>query len=256
MTQPAHLSDEQMTRYRNREMTGVELLDLDSHLSTCADCRERLYKAGRSSAGMKELRSEFSEHLQYADIVACSEGSGKPLHVAHIRECAGCRAEVQDLSRFRTELADTPRRPVAMPKKPWVRYRIPLGIAAAGVVVAGGVTFALRRGGTPPAPAPATVEQAEASIPAPDREIFERAIASGRLDRAPILEGLVSRRGTLLGGPEGKRTIELLTPVGTAVLGDRPFLRWSGLETASSYVVAVFDEKFQKVAESPAIEGT
>jgi hypothetical protein len=256
MTQPAHLTDEQMTRYRNSELTPPELLDLDSHLSACADCRGRLYTANRSTAGLRELRSDFSEHLEYADVVRCSEGSGNPEHLEHLRECSRCQSEVQDLSRFRTELEDTTRRPTVISIKPWVRYRFPAGIAAAMLLVAGGSFFALRHASAPKPAAPAPVEHAEAAIPAPEREVLERALATGKLERSPILEGLLSKPGTLLGSAARQARIDLLSPVGTGVLTDRPLLRWTPVDGASSYVVSIFDEKFQKLQESPALETT
>jgi hypothetical protein len=256
MTQPAHLTDEQMTRYRTRELTPTELLELDHHLSACAECRGRLYAANRSSASLRELRSEFSEHLSYDQIVSCSEGSGKPVQLKHIRECSRCQAEVQDLSRFRTELEDTPRKPVVVPIKPWVRYRIPAGIAAAVLLVAGGITFSLRRPTKSDEAAPAPVQHAEASLPKPEREILERALASGRLERAPILDGLIGKEGTLLGDAAKQPRLDLLNPVGTAILADEPILRWTPLDGALSYTVSVFDERFQKVQESPAVQTT
>jgi hypothetical protein len=40
------------------------------------------------------------------------------------------------------------------------------------------------------------------------------------------------------------------------VLSSQPVLRWTPVSDATSYVVAIFDEKFQKVAESPSINST
>jgi hypothetical protein len=255
MTEPAHLNDEQMTRYRNQDLSPVELLDVDSHLSACAECRGRLYTAGRTTPQLRELRRELSEHLQYEEIVACSLGAGKSLHLNHIRECSTCQADVQDLSRFRTELADTQRKPVVIPMQSWRRYRIPLGIAAAVVLVAGGILFTLSQSRTSP-PIAKPVEHAEAQIPQRERDILDRALASGNLEKAPALEGLIGKPGTLLGKAAEQNRMDLLNPVGTAVLTDRPILRWTPFTGASSYVVAIFDEKFQKVAESPALETT
>jgi hypothetical protein len=259
MTEPAHLNDEQMARYRDRELTPRELLDVDSHLSTCADCRSRLYSAVRTTQQLRELRREYSEHLRYADIVACSEGSGNALQLQHIRECPSCQAEVLDLSHFRSELADTPRKAEVVPMKPWARYRLPAGIAAAVLLVAGGITVMMQKARAPQVaqiPAAEPVQRAEASIPQREREILDRALATRSLEKAPVLEGLIARQGTLLGQEAKRDRIDLHGPVGTAVLTDQPIFRWTPIPDAASYVVAIFDEKFQKITESPALEGT
>ncbi len=258
METPEHLTDAQMSRYRERKLSAVELLDLDSHISSCSDCRDRLSIEHRATARAQSLRADLAGHLVYADIVQCSEGNGKPNQLNHLRECPKCRAEVQDLSRFRTELLDTPRRPIELPVKPWARYRIPLGIAAAVLVVAGATTFALRRPATPAAPtqAVAPAPQADPEIPAAERQILQAAITTGTLERAPVLDNLIARRGTLLSPTAPRPAITLLAPVGTTVLSDRPVLRWTMSPDATSYVVAVFDEKFQKLAESPALTVT
>ncbi len=257
MTEPTHLSDEQLSRYRDRTLTAVELLDLDGHLSACPECRERLYVEGRGTSTLKALRSNLTEHLSYADVVSCSEGNGKPHVIQHIRECPECQAEVMDLSRFRTELVEIPRQPIELPVKPWVRYRIPLGIAAAVLVIAGASTFALRR--TPKveqAQTTAQPAQADPGLPPAERQMLQQAMATGRLERAAVLDNLVRARGTLLSPSSPKPKIVLLQPVGTTVLSDRPVLRWTPNNEATSYVVSIFDEKFQKLAESPAMTAT
>jgi hypothetical protein len=199
-------------------------------------------------------RAGLPAHLTYADTVACSEGHGAPHQIAHIRQCAACQGEVQDLSRFRTELVETPRRPIEPPRKPWAPHRVALGIAAAVLVIAGGAFIAMQRTRrVSPVQTAARAPQADPAIPAAEREILQRAIASGRLDRAPVLDRLIAKRAALLNPNATKPPIELLAPVGTTVLSDRPVLRWTPGGNATSYVVAIFDETRQKIVESPAL---
>jgi len=202
-------------------------------------------------------RANLSVHLAYADIVACSEGHGNPQQLGHIHRCATCQAEVQDLSRFRTELVGTPRRPIASPRKSWVRYRMPLAIAAAVLAIAGGASVALRRP-KPETQAPTftSTTQPDPTIPAAEREILQRAMTSGQLERAPVLDHLITRRGALPNPNAPKPAIELLAPVGTTVLSDRPILRWTPVANATSYVVAILDAQSRTVAESPALTST
>lgn len=257
---PEHLTDEQLSRHHDRTLTPVELLELDGHISACAACRDLLYSDHGASAKIKALRTDLSEHLDYAEIVGCSEGNGKPLQLNHIRQCADCQAEVQDLSRFRTELVETPRKPAEEPKKALVlRYRIPLGIAAAVLAIAGATTFALRqptRVGAPPQAAATPQQHADPALPAAERQMLELALSTGFLERAPVLDKLIARPGALPSGLRPRPPIVLLAPVGTAVLTDRPVLRWTPTAEATSYAVAIFDEKLQKVAESPTLTVT
>jgi hypothetical protein len=169
---------------------------------------------------------------------------------------------VQDLSRFRSELRATPRAPVEMPRKPLPRWAVPAGIAAAALLIAGGgVSMLMRRRPEPPpaialkpsAPAPVAVDT---TIPAADQQTLELATSTHRLERAPILDNLITQPGTLLAGKSDTPHFDLLGPVGTTVLTDRPVLRWMPVDGATAYVVSIFDEHFVKVVESPAQPNT
>jgi hypothetical protein len=255
MTVPAHLNDEQVAQYLNRTLTPIELLDLDAHVSACAVCRERLYSENRAGAAVRSIRAEMQGHLEYADIVSCSEGMATEEQRAHLRDCPMCQGEVLDLSRFRTELQETRRAPATMPKRDWTRLRNPLGIAAAVLLIAGAGVWSSHR--SKPAPAPlASQKPVEAPLPPAERQMLDLAIASNRFERAPVLDRLIAKKGTLLGSKSETGTFDLLAPLGTTVLTDRPVLRWTPLNGASTYVVSIFDEHFNRVAESPAIGAT
>jgi hypothetical protein len=81
----------------------------------------------------------------------------------------------------------------------------------------------------------------------------DRVLSSHKFDRAPVLDRLIAKRGVLLGAPGEARTFDITSPMGTAVLSDRPTFRWQDVEGASQYVVSVFDADFRKVAESPSL---
>jgi hypothetical protein len=207
----------------------------------------------------RQERADLPNHLSYGEIVTCSEGEGKPDQLSHIRECAWCQAEVQDLSRFRTELVETPRRAAGFSPLAWAsRHRIPLGIAGAVLVFAVAAAFAFRRSGAPretaPVAQPQPQERADPRLPPAEREILQRALDTGVLERAPVLDSLIARPP----GPQDAKApvaeppFMLLAPVATTVLSDRPHLRWTAEPRASSYVVAIYDQS-QKIAESPAL---
>src|SRR3954454_11474665 len=120
MKETAHLTDEQLARYRDRTMSPVELLDVDSHISACAPCRDTLFVRQHAGSQIKGLRADLAGHLDHAGVVACSEGMATDEQKQHLRDCSMCQGEVLDLSRFRTELHDTPRAPIVIPSK-WPR---------------------------------------------------------------------------------------------------------------------------------------
>src|ERR1035438_8393838 len=148
MTQPEHLTDEQFAQYRSRTLAPVELLDVDEHIAHCGACRDRLYREGSAGAGLRQLRADLSEHLEYDQIANCANGSFPPDVAQHLKECDMCRAEVDDLAQFRAELKSAPRAPIQMPAR-----RIPWRLAAAAaVLLAASLTvWYLRQTPAPPA---------------------------------------------------------------------------------------------------------
>src|SRR5690349_4103430 len=104
-----HLTDGQVSEYRARTLSATALLEIDQHLADCDACRSRLYDAARSAARLRELRRDLAEHLTYDQTVACAEGRTASEIEQHLRECAMCQSEVDDLRRFRSELASAPR---------------------------------------------------------------------------------------------------------------------------------------------------
>ena len=252
MTESGHLAEEQFARHRDRELSPREVLEVDSHIAHCAECRNRLYVLNRTAAGIRGLRARLSRHLGYEEIVACSEGNGKPHQLQHLRECPGCQGDVQDLSRFRTERVEIPRKPKEPPARNWSKYKLPLGIAAAVLAVGGAVTFFLTRSGSDPAPVQSTVQRADPALPPAEREILQRALTDERFARAPVLAALITRPP----GTPVPQAFETIGPVGTVVVQDRPVFRWKFFADATGYVVSVYDQQSRKLVESPLLTST
>ncbi len=257
MKEPPHLTDEQVDRYRNRNLAPAALLEIDRHLSVCEPCRDRLYASVGATSRIASLRADLSGHLDYAGVVACAARSASPEQEEHLGICADCRGEVEDLRAFQQELRETPRAPLVMPVRPAAKWRVPLTIAA-GLAVVGVTLWTLRSSNpqpTPVASVPSAVS-AEAPLTPSERQTLELAQAGGKLERAPVLDRLVTRRGTLLGPGGDARRFDLTGPMGTVVTTDRPVFHWNALPGAVSYKVAIFDENFDSVATSPAVTGT
>lgn len=234
MNAPSHLTDEQIARYRGRTLDPADLLDADDHLAGCDACRERLAR-GRSLRGdAAQLMARVTDHLDYDAVVACAEGRGTDEQRRHAAGCELCAAELADLRRFQGELRRTP---VEIPRPRFSRKWIGL---AAGLALFGELGFWTWLNHRTK-PAPSTTVAVSASVPP--------------FERAAVLDRLISKPGALLGASTGAPEFELIGPMGTAVVTDRPVFRWRPFSEGARYVVAVFDENFQKVAESPEVTG-
>ena len=256
MDQAAHLTQEQLSGYQLRTLAAAELLAVDAHLLQCAACRERLAVIAAVVPGLEDLRFQLSEHLEYEQIVACAEGGGAPELRQHLEECALCRAEVADLAAFRRELAPVPAVVVSMPSRRGPSRWLGYAAIAAGIVAV--VGLGVRRDRNVPVAAPvAGVTQpqppAEAALPADQLAALERVRGTQQFEHAAVLDRLIAKRGVLLGAAGEGKSFGIEAPVGTTVLEDRPLFRWEAVPGATQYVVAVFDENFEKVAASPAV---
>lgn len=83
--------------------------------------------------------------------------------------------------------------------------------------------------------------------------IIKRVLQGGGV-RLPALGDLRGQAGQLMGGAEPE--FKLLAPVGVVIATDRPTFRWSALEGASSYAVAIYDASLNQVATSNALTTT
>ena len=263
MYRTAHLTEEQFTGYQLRTLAPADLHSADTHLAGCSACREHLLRAAHGTGLIGELRAQLSEHLDYDDVVACAEGTAPAAIQQHLAECDLCRADVDDLRQFRSELNASPRdtKPAAvvtMPGRParqsWPKW----AAVAAGIVVLAGLSFwSVNR----PAPPPSTVSPGVVAQVAPkepeltgeQKAALAAVRGTGKFARAEVLDRLVTHRGVLLGAAPEASTFDIAGPMGTTVMADRPVFRWQAVPGASRYVVAVFDDTFRKLAESPAL---
>jgi hypothetical protein len=123
-------------------------------------------------------------------------------------------------------------------------------------VLAAGFTYRMLHRETAAPQTPIVAQAAPPPEPAlaPDQQAaIQLALSSHSLERAGILERLISKRGVLLGAPGEQKSFAINAPMGTVVLNDHPVFRWEEVAGAGKYVVAVFDDSFQKVVESPPL---
>src|SRR5215470_3662581 len=119
---PEHLSVEQITSYRERRASPAELLQVDDHISQCAECRERLSSASDLRTALQAARSRLmsghepdlsderggspqlvskSEHLAYEQLEAYVDGkmsrAARRIAETHLKACQLCSEELRDL---------------------------------------------------------------------------------------------------------------------------------------------------------------
>jgi hypothetical protein len=204
----------------------------------------------------------------------------------HERECQSCASDLDDLRILRAELQAEPARPKAWHLPMWSSRR---PIWQGALALAGGAACILlivvlarsmpRQGnsmqakreqtGTGGSPSGSqtnggatirdgnrvvtienggTVAGLEA-LPASYRTMLERALVARQIQLPSWMPELGQERGTLLGAPETRKPIRLLSPVGTAVEDQRPVFRWTTIPDAE-YQVSVYDSGYNLVAAS------
>jgi hypothetical protein len=219
-----HPTAEQLDLYRRRAASPAETVDVDTHIAAC----DRCFDAVRADA-----------HLTFDELAALADGRAGT--DPHLILCARCRGEVDDLRQMREAV-----RAESAPRRSWL---LPLAAVLAIAVVA---ALLLVRRDAPALPPPTTTTAVAETAPPPSTLLAPEAppqkeVAS--LERPAILDTLVTERGVLRGTP-AKGAFALVEPVATVVLETRPRFRWTALDHASSYEVAVVDLDRGAVVES------
>jgi predicted anti-sigma-YlaC factor YlaD len=225
-------------------------------------------------------------HLTYEDLEAYLAGrlpSARLKHCGtHLDSCEACRAELEDLRTFKSDLAGFARTEPNRRERQRGRRRrgltLPLAAAVATIVVAG-IAAVLWWGRERPhtnktsvavtvthsvAPVPAAGIQTRdtrladeiAALPADVRPAVSDAIQQGKLRFPTDLSQFRERAQTLSGARDANTGFALLDPVGEAIAETRPELRWQPLAGAIRYSVAIVDAGLHPVQRSPALRTT
>ncbi|MBO0723397.1 MAG: hypothetical protein J2P41_21415 [Blastocatellia bacterium] len=90
-------------------------------------------------------------------------------------------------------------------------------------------------------------------LPPAYQQMVERALATQKIERSPLLTELTRTEGSARGRGGRNEEFSVIEPLEEVTLSDRPAFRWSPLAGATGYVVEVFDKKLDLAAASPQI---
>jgi hypothetical protein len=277
-----HLTEEELRQYRRRTMPSPALLEADDHLARCSECRRSLERVEPGAASDVALwraltgaETAGQQHVSHEELVAFVENdwsiTDRSRVTAHLEGCAECRADSEDLSRFRAELEDRPKpdRIAKIRRRP--AWFIPVWVGAAAVILVG-IFVGLRFDQGTGEPQPNVIAQltdaggairldssgqlvTPAPLEAADAAKIKDALINRRIEPAAVLTQFASPPGQLLGRPTGPSRSALVAPVATAVASDQPVLRWRPFGDGQ-YMISIYDARYQKVAQSPSLRQT
>ena len=262
-----HPSDDDLRAFCRRNADPLALVEVDRHLTGCAECRERLESlcdAGALYAGARKAleHENAGDHLTYEEVRAAAEGYPSPAASRHFESCPSCRAEVEDLRRFIPSL-QTAQTGITSRRQTWLWRAAAAILVTVSVLVwwsrrhageqyavvlhdAGGLV-GIDAAGRLHTPKP---------IPAEYEAALREALRNGRLTVPEFVQQSRGGREILLGTPGRTEGFRVRHPFGEASLTGHPRFEWDRLSGSATYQVRVYDHNYQLAAESPKSPAT
>ena len=152
-----HLSEQDLKRYRNRDLSPVDILALDDHLRNCVSCQTAAREDPEIQNALELVLSQLADadsedsHLLYQEMADYVDNTlsdvEREIADGHLDYCQNCKVEVEDLVRARARLSLLPDKLYSPREVPnlWQRLaalwqlpsiRIPAQAAAVIVLVA------------------------------------------------------------------------------------------------------------------------
>jgi hypothetical protein len=256
-----HIETDELQGFRRGDLPPARVGAVADHLATCLGCRALAARVAGGPAA-ETLRLSLAGTPEHPDADALGDfvaGNRDEAIAQHVMLCSMCRAEVDDLERFRARL-EGERPPGQMPPPRPMSHGWLLAAAAALAVAVTGV-IALRvhtpGPGTPPRTGgPITVRP----VPPPPPPVVPRsafwnvlvadASAAGRLAPPPFYRE-IRRRTEEVRGTDNPAARMNLQPSGVVVESDRPRFTWPAGKGRA--VVSVF-QGMRRVAQSPPLD--
>ena len=252
----AHLTEEQMAGYVDRNLSGEELQTVADHLTGCEQCAV----AVDDLAAFKDQIAPSLEREYHPATVSAPTESW--LH----RTAAYLFALFQRTPglAFGAALAV-----IFLALTGWLIWRTPQEIEPKQEMVVVPAPPPEPASPSEPAPMPVvarlndgegelTLDQegkfsGADDLPMAYQSMLREAITARRIERSSQLKGLSRPPSSLMGADNQGSEFSVIEPVGKVLMSDQPTFRWSPMEGATVYVVEVYDSKFNLVAASPQL---
>lgn len=212
------------------------------------------------------------DHVAYEELEAFVDGrlgvNDREVVQAHLDVCATCAEDVADLSAVRDAMqVQVPIVSTGRGSRRWMQIAAAvIAVIAIGALVrqrfgpGGAPDLQVQRADSTTKPAgpegPALQPASAASLSAEEQALIDRVLAKGALEMPADVRALGAPVGTLLGPAASTSKLTPIGPTGTAVLSATPEFSWRALTGATSYSVAVYDERFTEVVRSEQVTTT
>jgi len=252
---PAH---DVIVAYVDDSLDAVDREIVESHVAVCRMCAEDV-------ADLRAVAVERPESLRDRSSERLADRSPERLALQREERSARLSAERRRLFYLTAGLA------AAAAFAGLLVWRQPIRRPPTGDVARTSVTPPATTSVTPPPPAvvltlqdgdrTVTLDAAGSltgvgALDTADRAVLAEALRSGRAPVPSSIAALGGRQLTLLGPTASASVLAPRTPVATAVDAARPAFEWTAPPDATSFVVAVFDQNLDKVAESEPLSTT
>lgn len=276
-----------------RMLPSPELISVDEHLLTCADCREMLsgYISEDVDFAISQLQIDGLQHPEYNDLEAyvdlLCDATDREIVESHLLTCSDCAADVREMQSIRKQAGAEKARDVVVPFRPFYSTRIfRYGALAAAAIIVVLILNITREPTAPRRQAKSTTMPVNTETPAAPQnrllvalkdqgatiainekgrligadqfppayqQMAHSALTDQKLTLPPWVHDLAGDSRALLGDSDSTTTFQPIAPVGVVVESTRPQFEWKPLAGAQEYQVRVFDQDFRSVATSPRL---
>jgi len=253
-----HLTYEELAASVDDSLSPADRDILESHVEMCSRCAEELadlraFKAEmttypeieRSSARASSLRERVIAFLRVPSLGISFQMVGAAIVLLLCVSVATLLLRrgpaVQEISELRQE-DEAPPEQSANPQPPSPSPASSATEIAETINDGDGIVTIDKEG---------NVSGLESLSPSYQRDV-KATLKSRRVEAPTQLQELIGKAGVLMGTTGEANGFSLIGPVGSIVRTDRPSFHWKPLKGAASYVVAVYDSSFNKVASSEA----
>jgi hypothetical protein len=235
-----HVTGEQLDRLRDGNLPPAVVAELGRHASTCPPCARAVGAVIPLARMTRDLRIQIEaghepEHLSEDELMACADGKSRK--DAHLQECETCRAELEELLRWKR---------VIRPRRRWMPYLIAASIAAIALSISlidrapdrapVPATPAVPSTGSTPVLTQSSPVAVETGYGRPEWDAWVADVKTRRALPIPaVLAGLRPQTTQLRGSAEDDDL--RLWPDQAVVASTQPSFKWTGRQGASYGVI-------------------